>query len=338
MNIELTKKFKLSIVIPVYNEEEVIGMTFERLQKTLNQLENFEYEVIFINDGSNDKTFEMLCNFHQQNNRFKTISFSRNFGHQIAISAGLNFVSGDAIVIMDADLQDPPEIITEFIKKWRDGYHVVYGIRTKRKENWFKKSCYKIFYHLIKTSSKTDIPLDAGDFCLMDKKVVDLINQMPERTKFLRGLRSWVGFNQTGLIYERDKRYAGKPKYTFLKLSRLALDGFISFSDLPLKIAMTTGFIISFASVIYAIYLIIDRIFSNNVVPGWATIAVAVTFFGGIQLLMFGVLFSYVNKIFNEVKGRPLYILDKKIGFEVKEKIDEKNNLKELKEFKDDSH
>lgn len=310
----------LSVIIPVFNEQEVLSELFERLRNTLEGIK-VNYEIIFIDDGSTDNSLKILRDFYLKDKRFKAISFSRNFGHQIAVSAGLDLAFGKAVVIIDADLQDPPEVIPDLIKKWKEGYQVVYTIRKKRKENLFKRAAYKVYYQILRKLADIDIPLDSGDFCLMDKRVVKLIRSLPERTRFIRGLRSWVGFRQIGIEYERDKRFAGKPKYTFGKLLTLALDGIISFSGVPLKLAIIVGFIISSFSLIYTLYIVVNRIFNTaNQVPGWTTIVVAVIFLGGVQLIIIGLVGEYITRIFNEVKNRPLYILKEKVGFNDRKK------------------
>lgn len=312
--LKSSQNFKLSIVVPIYNEEEVLEQLYGRLKKVLNG--NFNYEVIFINDDSRDASLEILKKINQEDNRYKIISFSRNFGHQIAVSAGLNFVNGDAIIVIDGDLQDPPELIPEFLEKWQEGYEVVYAVRKKRKEPFLLRMAYKTYYRILKMVAKINIPLDSGDFCLMDKKVVALLNSFPEKTRFVRGLRSWVGFRQIGMEYERDKRFAGETKYNFTRLLKLATDGVISFSDAPLKVATIFGFIISFFSICYGIYVVIDVIFNfNRRVPGWSSLVVGISFLGGIQLIVLGVIGEYLIRIFEEVKGRPLYIIDEAVGF-----------------------
>lgn len=309
-------KIELSVIVPVYNEQEVLPTLFERLHNALKSLP-MSYEVIFIDDGSVDDSLKILESFCLKGKQFKTISFSRNFGHQLAVSAGLDLAFGEAVVIIDADLQDPPELIANLVKKWQEGYKVVYTIRKKRKENLFKRVAYKIYYQLLHKLADINIPLDSGDFCLMDQKVVKLIRSLPERTRFIRGLRSWVGFKQIGIEYERDKRFAGKPKYTFSKLLTLALDGIISFSGAPLRLAVFFGFIVSSLSLAYGIYIIASRLLSTaNQIPGWASLLTAVMFLGGIQLVIVGLVGEYITRIFNEVKGRPLYIVDKIIGFD----------------------
>lgn len=306
----------ISVLIPIYNEEKVLPYLYERLVGILEP-QKLSYEIIFVNDGSEDNSLEMMKEYNKINPRAKILSFSRNFGHQTAVTAGLNFSKGKAVMIIDGDLQDPPEIIPQFIEKWKKGYEIVYGIRKKRKEGIIKRSFYKFYYRLLRLVSKIEIPVDSGDCSLMDRKVVTILNSMPERNRFIRGLRSWVGFKQIGLEYERDKRYAGETKYPFLKLLKLGLDGIISFSEIPLKISIVLGIVISSISIIYSLYIAFNRIFNpENQIPGWTTIVVGVAFLGGIQLLVMGFLGEYIIRIFDEVKRRPLYILNSAIGFE----------------------
>lgn len=309
----------LSVVIPIYNEEETLPRLHQRLVEVLNNI-GMSYEIIFINDCSTDNSFNIMEEFNRLDKRIKILSFSRNFGHQAAITAGINFSKAKAVVVMDGDLQDPPEIIPKFVEKWKLGYEVVYGIRTKRKEPILKRALYKVYYRLLSKLSDIDIPLDSGDFCLMDSKVVSLLNSIPERNRFVRGLRRWVGFKQVGLEYERAKRYKGSPKYTFLKLSKLGLDGIISFSGIPLRVAGFTGFIISSASVIYSVVILINRIINTSgQIPGWTSIVVGISFLGGIQLMVMGLLGEYIIRIFDEVKRRPLYVLNAAVGFHNKD-------------------
>lgn len=305
---------EISVVIPVFNEQDVLPQLYERVNKVLAELTD-SYEVIFINDGSTDYSLATLKEFSANDKRAKILSFSRNFGHQVAISAGLNFSSGLCVAVMDGDLQDPPELLKTFIKKWKAGYHVVYAVRKKRKEGILKRMAYKIYYRLLRKVSGIGIPLDSGDFCLMDRKVVDLLNSLPERNRFVRGLRSWVGFRQVGVEYDRDARHAGKPKYTFSKLLRLGIDGLISFSYLPLKVAIYLGLTISLLSIGYALYIAICRIVLGTTVEGWTSIVVGISFLSGIQLLVLGFIGEYIGRIFDEVKRRPLYILSESIGF-----------------------
>lgn len=305
---------ELSVVIPVFNEQDVLRQLYERVSKVLAGLTD-SYEVLFVNDGSTDYSLAMLKEFSDKDKRVKALSFSRNFGHQIAISAGLNFSSGRCVVVMDGDLQDPPELLKIFIEKWKAGNHVVYAVRKKRKEGVLKRMMYKVYYRLLCKVSGIEIPLDAGDFCLMDRTVVDILNSLPERNRFVRGLRSWVGFKQVGVEYDRDARYAGKPKYTFSKLLHLGIDGLISFSYLPLKVAIYLGLTISLLSIGYAFYIAMCRIAFGTTVVGWTSIIVGISFLSGIQLIVLGVIGEYIARIFEEVKHRPLYVLSERIGF-----------------------
>ena len=304
-----------SIVIPIYNEEENLPELYNRLTDVMTSLQE-PYEVIFVDDGSKDNSLNIMREMHQRDKRIKTISLSRNFGHQIAISAGIEYARGKAVIVMDGDLQDPPEVLPPFIQKWKEGWDAVYAIRRKRKENLLKRAAYAIFYRLLKKISSIDIPLDSGDFSIMDRKIVDILKSMPERTRFVRGIRTWVGFKQVGLEYERDKRFAGKPKYNFKKLVKLALDGLISFSYVPLKLAVSFGFVISGVSFLGAIATLFQRLFTDTTVPGYATTVISILFLGGIQLITIGILGEYIGRIYDEVKQRPLYIIQEIIGFD----------------------
>jgi polyisoprenyl-phosphate glycosyltransferase len=315
----------LSIVIPVFNEEENILQLYERLVSAAPSWD-LAFEVILVDDGSSDQTLGLLRQLHQQDVRFKYISFSRNFGHQTAVSAGLRYTKGNVIAVMDADLQDPPEELYRFLNKWEEGYQVIYGIRTKRKENIFKRSAYHVFYRILAWCSSIDIPLDSGDFCVMDRSVVDWLNALPERNRFVRGLRSWVGYRQIGIPYERHMRLAGEVKYTFQKLLRLAFDGIINFSYRPLQISGTFGLLVCLLSFIGIIFVVLHRIldfkifgYSPQDVPGFTSLVLAVLFIGGVQLLTMGLFGEYLGRIFDEVKQRPLYIVKEQEGFKVHE-------------------
>ena len=309
---------KISVVIPMYFEEEVANECYNRTKKILNSLNNYEHEIVFVNDGSKDKTLEILANIAKNDMCVKILSFSRNFGHQAAVTAGLKYTTGDAVVIMDADLQDPPEVIIEMIELWEHGNEVIYAKRKSREgESRFKLFTAKIFYKILNGLSDVDIPKDTGDFRLADRKVVDVINSLPEHNKFLRGLFSWVGFKQTPLEYERKQRFAGKTKYPLKKMLKLASDGIISFSTKPLKILGAVGLISVSASIIILIYALISYIFNlNQLTAGWTSIMVTVTFLGGIQLLSIWLISEYIGKIYDESKGRPEYIIDKKINID----------------------
>jgi len=304
---------RISIVIPIYNEEETILELYRRLSATFSRLA-YDYEFIFVDDGSHDNSFHLLRSLYERDRHVKVLSLSRNFGHQIAISAGIDHASGDAVILMDGDLQDPPEVLSQFIKKWEEGYEVVYAIRTKRKENILKRAAYAVFYRILNKISYLNIPLDSGDFCIMDKGVVEVIRQLPERNRFVRGLRTWAGFRQTGLSYERDRRFAGKPKYTFGKLLKLAYDGIFSFSTTPLRIAIYTGISAALVAFIGAAVVIYEKIENDIPIAGWASTMVTLFFLGGVILVTLGIVGEYIGRIHEEVKHRPLYVLRQKLG------------------------
>lgn len=309
---------KLSIVIPMYYEEEVANECYARITSVCKSIENYEYEIIFVNDGSKDKTLEILEKIAKEDKQVKVISFSRNFGHQVAVTAGLKYVTGDAIVIIDADLQDPPELIPEMLKLWEQGNDVIYGKRKKREgESRFKLFTASMFYKTLNALSDVKIPMDTGDFRLVDRNVVDTINSMPEHNKFLRGLFSWAGYNQYALEYERRERYAGKTKYPLKKMIKLATDGIIGFSTKPLKMLGGLGIISIFISFIILVYAILSFIFEwNDITAGWTSIMVAITFFAGVQLLSIWVISEYIGRIYEETKNRPQYIINRKINIE----------------------
>ncbi len=298
----------LSIVIPVYGEEDNLPVLYERLAKVMHDTEP-NYEVIFVDDGSRDRSADMLRELAERDERVVVVELSRNFGHQVAISAGLDFAQGDAVIVMDADLQDPPEVLPQFIAKWREGHDVVYAVRARRKEGWFKRALYALFYRVMQRIANIDIPLDAGDFCIMDRRVVEVLVGMPERNRFVRGIRSWIGLNQVGLSYERHARYAGQVKYSYTRLIYLALDGLISFSFVPLRMITVIGFVISAISIVLAAIYFIQRIMVGPNPLGFTTTIVAILFLSGVQLITLGVIGEYIGRIFEEVKRRPLYIV-----------------------------
>lgn len=303
----------LSVVIPVFEEGENIPLLYSRLKAVLDAAEP-DYEIVFVDDGSRDDSLNILHELVDSNPRLTLVELARNFGHQVAVSAGLDHSRGRAVIIMDADLQDPPEVLPQFIDKWREGHDVVYAIRERRKESWPMRVAYAIFYRTLQKVASIDIPLDAGDFCIMDRKVVDLLNGMPERNRFVRGIRSWVGLDQVGLAYERQARNSGKPKFTFSRLVYLALDGLVSFSYIPLRAISIVGFCVSLFSILLAIFYTIQKIFRDLNPPGFATTIVAILLLAGIQLLTMGVIGEYVGRIFEEVKRRPLYVVRRVIG------------------------
>ena len=307
---------KISVVVPMYYEEKVVEECYNRLLKNLKEQENYEYEIIFVNDGSTDKTLILLEEIAKKDKNVKVLSFSRNFGHQAAVTAGLKHVTGDAILIIDADLQDPPELIGEMLKLWEDGNEVIYGKRKSREgESFFKLFTAKMFYKTLNALSDIEIPKDTGDFRLVDRKIVDTINSMPEHNKFLRGLFSWVGYKQYAYEYERQERFAGETKYPLKKMLKLASDGIFSFSTKPLKLVGILGMISIGISILIIIYTLLSYIFEwNHLTAGWTSIMITVTFFAGIQLLSLWIMSEYIARIYDESKGRPQYIIDKKIN------------------------
>lgn len=308
----------LSIIAPVYNEEEVLHELYRRIHEVMETI-NVTWELVLVNDGSRDRSAEIIAELHQLDNRVKGISFSRNFGFQEAVTAGLNYAQGEAVVLTDADLQDPPEVIGEMLKKWREGFDVVYGVRGEREgETWFKLFTAKMFYRLIHRITSVYIPLDTGDFRLMDRRVVDAIRSMPERNRFLRGMVPWVGFRQTGVRYKREPRFAGQSKFGTLRpMLKFALNAITSFSYLPLQLATYLGFVIASIALIAIALVVPLRLFTpSEALYGQATTLVSVLFLGGVQLISLGIIGEYLGRIYDEVKGRPLYLVDKTWGYD----------------------
>jgi dolichol-phosphate mannosyltransferase len=298
----------LSIVVPLFNEEQNVARVYRRLVDAL-EAEGATFELVFVNDGSGDTTGALLDGLQSQDGRVVVVHLSRNFGHQPAVSAGLDHARSQAVVVMDGDLQDPPEVLGQFIRLWREGYEVVYAVRTKRKEGPFKRLGYYLFYRILHAISDLDIPLDSGDFCLMDRRVVDSLRALPEHLRFVRGLRTFVGFRQIGLAYERAAREAGESKYPFRKLLGLAIDGLVSFSSYPLRLVSYLGFGTIVLAMVLIGWVVIDY-FANHTAPaGWASTVVVVLVMSAIQLLSLGIMGEYVRRIFLEVKGRPTYIV-----------------------------
>lgn len=309
----------ISVVVPMYFEEEVAQECYNRLKSVMLQ-NDINYEFVFVNDGSTDRTMEILSEIAANDYRTKIVNFARNFGHQVAVTAGIAAAKGDAIVIIDADLQDPPEVIPELIAKWEEGYEVVYAKRKQRKgETWFKLLTAKYFYKFLNYMSDIDIPKDTGDFRIIDRKVADVFNQMTERNRFIRGMMSWVGFRQTYVEYERDERFAGETKYPLKKMIKFASDGIIAFSTKPLRIVMSLGLLSVLISIIVLLYTITVKIIGNGTQTGWASIMVAITFFSGIQLLGLGIVGQYIARIYDGSKNRPIYIVKETINIDQEE-------------------
>jgi glycosyltransferase involved in cell wall biosynthesis len=305
----------VSLVVPVFNEIEILPQFHQRATQTLHGCGD-SYEIIFVDDGSSDGSLDELRRLAAIDAHVRVVSFSRNFGHQTAVTAGLNYSTGAAVAVIDGDLQDPPELIPDMLERWREGYQVVYAVRRTRRENWVKRVAYRLFYRLLRSLSYVNMPLDAGDFALMDRCIVDLLNEMPERNRFVRGIRAWVGFRQTGIEYDRHPRFAGESKYPFAKLMRLAYDGVISYSFVPLRMVTQLGFVISAVAFALMTYVLVLKIFFGISLVGWTSTIVAILFLGGVQLVSIGILGEYVGRIFDEVKRRPLYVVKDLVGFE----------------------
>lgn len=308
MNRNDPRKPVYSLVLPIYNEEKTLPELYGRLCALMERLDGAA-EVLLVDDGSRDGSFALMLDFHRQDSRFRLIRFSRNFGHQIAITAGMDFARGEAVVVMDADLQDPPEVVLEMAERWRDGFDIVYAERAERQgETWFKRKTADWFYRLQRRLTDVDIPANVGDFRLVDRKALDAFKSLRENNRYVRGMFSWIGFRQTSVKFTRAPRFAGKPQYTFWKSLKLAVDALISFSYVPLRVALSIGGLVSVLSVLYGISAIGYKLAGYNV-PGWTSLVVLVSFLGGLQLMVLGVAGEYLGRIYEEVKNRPLYIV-----------------------------
>jgi len=312
---EATPRPTVSVVAPLFNEVESLPAFYDRAAATLQRCAD-SYEIIFVDDGSNDGSLDELHRLASRDPHVRVVSFSRNFGHQTAVTAGMNYSTGAAVVVIDSDLQDPPELIGDLLARWREGYQVVYAVRRNRKEDWPKRTAYQLFYRLLRQLSYVNIPVDSGDFAIMDRRVVDLLNGMPERNRFVRGIRAWVGFRQTGLEYDRQPRRAGASKYSYAKLMRLAYDGVVSYSFAPLRLVTQLGFLISAGAFASMLFILGRKILFDIPLKGWTSTIVVILFLGGAQLVSLGILGEYVARIFDEVKGRPLYVVKDLIGFD----------------------
>ena len=300
---------EISIVVPVFNEESNLTVLYERLVKTLSSITN-DYEIIFVNDGSKDNSLEIIKNLALQFPQIKYIDFSKNFGHQLAVFAGLEKAKAEKIVIIDADLQDPPELIIDLNSKMQEGFEVVYAQREQRVgESWHKKMTANLFYRFINRLSDVPIPLDTGDYRMITKKIKDIIISMPEHNKFLRGQIAWTGFNQTSVLYKRDERFSGSTNYSYSKMFAFAFDGITAFSNLPLRLATYLGFVVSLVSFVFILYTLYQKYFKLDVVQGWSSLMVSVLFIGGVQLICLGIIGEYLGRIMDNVKQRPLYIV-----------------------------
>ena len=308
---------ELSVVVPVFNEEATVGELERRLREVLDRVEP-SYEVILVDDGSADGTKAALERICHPGSRFRAVHFSRNFGHQAAVAAGLRFASGRAVVVMDADLQDPPELLEPMIARWREGYDVVYAQRRSRQdEGPLKRGFAWGYYRVLHSLSPVEIPSDTGDFCLMSRAVVDVLNSLPERNRYVRGLRAWIGFRQTSVLFDRPRRFAGEPKYTFRKSLGLALNGIISFSKTPLRLATWLGLLVSAASFLLAVWFVVLKLSGTGFeIRGWASTVVIILFLGGVQLLTIGIIGEYLSRIYDEVKQRPLFVVSSRTNLD----------------------
>ena len=320
----------ISVVLPVYNEHDNLVALLGRLLPVLEQVVSGKFEIVFVDDGSHDGSSEILDSFHVCDQRIKAIHFSRNFGHQAALQAGLDESTGEAVILMDADLQDPPEVLRSFVDKWREGYDVVYAVRRRRKENFLKRTAYVVFYRTLKVIANIDVPLHSGDFCLMNRRVVDTLVSLRERNRFLRGLRSWVGFRQVSIEYERDARLAGLPKYTMGKLINLALSGYIGFSAMPLHAATWLGFFSAGIGFVTALWVLATKLLDIPSPRGWASTLAVILFVGGIQLVMLGIVGEYLSRVYDEVRQRPLYVVRSRLGLGPSEAIRESEKDQDL--------
>lgn len=314
----MEKKLLVSVVAPVFNEEKVVGEFYKRATEAMRGLPaDCDYELLFVDDGSRDASLKLLSSYQAADPRVRVVSFSRNFGHQLAITAGVDHAAGDAVVMIDCDLQDPPEVITEMVAKWREGYGVVYGVRRRREgESFFKLFTASLFYRTINKLSSVELPVDSGDFRLMDRKVVDVLKEIREENRYIRGLVTWIGFRQTSVLYNRDARFAGETKFSLKKMLKFAMDGITSFSEKPLMLSALLGVIITAVSFVLALYIVLSKFFfPGTLIQGWASMIVVIIFLGGVQLLSVGVIGQYIGRIYVEVKNRPLYIVAERYGF-----------------------
>mgnify|MGYP003337729115 FL=1 len=305
----------ISIVIPLYNEQETIPELHRRLTDAMKNV-NDSYEIIWINDNSKDDSLRVMKSFAEKDTHVKVIDFARNFGHQIAITAGIDSANGEAVILMDGDLQDPPELLPDMIAKWKTGFEVVYTMKKSRKENIVKRFAFHSFYTVMKRFSSIAIPMEAGNFSLLDRKVIFVLKAMPERNRYIAGMRAWAGFRQTGISFDREARFAGKPQMTIMRLINFALDGIFSFSNAPLRFATYIGFFIALFSFAGALYVLYEKLFTDKAILGWSSTIISILFTGGMILFTLGIIGEYIGRIYDEVKQRPLYIVREKIGFE----------------------
>lgn len=302
---------KVSLLIPAYNEEDSLGLLYNELNKVIDTIPGYEFEILFVNDGSNDNSLDILRNLQKRDSRINYISFSRNFGKETAMAAGFDYVSGDAVVIMDADLQDPPQLIKEMIMYWEEGYDDIYAKRRSREgETWFKKFTSSAFYRLLQRMTKIPIQEDTGDFRLLDRRAIESLKKLREKQRYTKGMFSWIGFNKKEILFDRKPRAAGETKWNYLKLFNLALEGVTSFTTFPLRISTILGILVSIFSIVYMFVILIKSMIWKDPVKGYPSMMVTILFLGGVQLISLGIIGEYIGRIFNETKYRPLYIID----------------------------
>jgi glycosyltransferase involved in cell wall biosynthesis len=306
----------LSVVVPVHDEQETLEELVRRLLGVLDDLPGMTGEVILVDDGSRDMSYPLMTQVARREPRVKVVQLSRNFGHQVAITAGVELARGDAVIVMDSDLQHPPELIPEFVRRWEEGFDIVYGVMQERSEDWFKRATARAFYALLRRMTKVEMPAAAGDFRLIDRVAVDAFVSMRERDRYVRGMFAWLGFQQTGIDYVPPPRYAGHSKYTVRRMARLAFDGIFSFSIYPLRVVLMAGLVVSLASFVVGIATLISKLAGAYVVPGYVTLVVVITFLSGIQLVVLGGIGEYIGRIYEEVKRRPLYVVRRTHGFD----------------------
>jgi glycosyltransferase involved in cell wall biosynthesis len=311
----MTDSPMVSVVLPYYNERENLVPLMDRLRPLLERITGGAFEIVFVDDASTDGSAELLDALNAGDNRVKVLHFSRNFGHQAALTAGLAHAVGQSVVCMDSDLQDPPEVIETFVARWREGFQVVYAVRKRRKESVWKRGAYSVFYRSMRAIAEIDVPLDAGDFCLIDRQVVDVLASLPEHNRFLRGLRSWVGFRQSPVEYERAARFGGEPKYTLSSLIKLALSGYVGFSAMPLRMSAWLGFISALSGFAVGVWVIVGSVLDVRAPRGWGSTLSVILFVGGMQLLVLGVMGEYLGRIYDEVRRRPAYLVRDSRGF-----------------------
>ena len=305
----------LTIIIPIYNEESILPELRTRLKSAITPLKE-RWEVILVDDGSRDGSYALMKKIHKEDSHFKLVQLSRNFGHQIAISAALDLSRGDAVILMDGDLQDPPELFPEMIKRWKAGAQVVFMAKKSRRENILKRAAFRLFYKILRALSSVEIPMHAGNFSLLDRRVVEVMRKMPERHRYISGLRAWAGFSQVQIEYHRDARFAGKPQMSLKRLTQLALDGIFSFSNVPLRGAIYLGLTAALVAFGGGLYVIYEKLFTDKAILGWASTIVSISFLGGLILMTLGIIGEYVGRIYDEVKQRPLYVIREMVGFD----------------------